>query len=1263
MPQDRSAVPPAIRPPASGPSAEPSPLHLLGYSGAFDAAWYLKTNPDLARLGSGALRHYHEHGWREGRKPNAFFDPVWYLAQNRDVTGDPLLHYVTAGEREGRRPIAWFDPAWYARTYRVPEGMLALAHYLLNRHRQALRPIPEFDPAFYLKAYPDVAAAGIDPLEHYMIQGFREARRPFEGFDPVYYRKNFLRHAPQANPLLHYLENRHRPGVSPASPPDVPTVFREVRRRSRPGPSFENTRPLPPSAIRRARVLAYYLPQYHAIPENDAWWGEGFTEWTNLARGMPRFVDHYQPRIPRDLGHYTLDGPDILRRQAELAKGAGIEGFVFYFYWFNRKRLLDGPLETLLAHPGIDLPFCLMWANENWSRRWDGSEDDILIAQDYRREDDEALVDCFARHMRDPRYITVAGRPLLMIYRPGAISRAIPDARASFARWRGLFRDRHGLDPLLVMGQAFNDEDPRPFGLDGAVEFPPHKVVGGCALLNESVRMLDEDFSGQIYDYGEIVGNALRQEPPPFPLIRTATPSWDNDARRQDAGLVLHGSTPELFEQWLGGLVAQARAHPFHGEAIVCVNAWNEWAEGAYLEPDQHFGSAYLNAAARACTGFERRERQFRLLLIGHDAFPAGAQRLLLEIGRHLRRAHGADIRFALREGGAMAEEYGALAPVEVLPPAPEDAAARLHALHEEGFRRAILNSAASAPLAEALAEAGIANLFLIHELPNMLRHRGLGESVAQACANAASVVVPAGIVTESLGLSGHPALKVLPQGLYADTVFDPAERAARRASLGLSARDRLVIGAGYADMRKGFDLFLQLCRGLGARARGVWLGDIDPALREALHQDIGQAIASGLLLMPGRVSDVSGWLSAADVFVLTSREDPYPSVVLEALASGLPCIAFEGSGGAPELIGSFRVLGHPGGVVPFGDVSAMARACRELGVRATEPRAALGARARERLRFGPYVEALLGLAFPDLPRVSVVVPSFNYARYLGARLASIFAQTLPVLEIIVLDDASTDESAEVARQTAEEWGRDIRIVANEAPSGSVFRQWRKALEEARGDWIWIAEADDLCEPHFLEHLATALRGRPQAVMAFSDSRAIDARGALLWDSYRPYCAQAAGDLLDHDGYFTGPEFIGACLAERNLILNASAALFRRDALAGAMARCAGDLDRLRIAGDWRVYIELLDRENAGIAYVAEPLNIHRRHDASATHRLDGTAHLDEILFMQELVSARTALTAAQITRREGYRREITGRLVAVNDAENPLSKGKAGGK
>ncbi|EHH68252.1 hypothetical protein GMO_14700 [Gluconobacter morbifer G707] len=955
---------------------------------------------------------------------------------------------------------------------------------------------------------------------------------------------------------------------------------------------------------------------------------------------MPRFTDHYQLRIPRDLGHYTLDTPEILVRQAEMARNAGIEGFIFYFYWFNRKRLMDSPLDMLLANPQIDLPFCLMWANENWSRRWDGSEDDILIAQDYRLQDDEALIDCLARYIHDSRYIHVDGRPLVMIYRPGTI----PDAPLPLDRWRRLFRKRHNLDPIFVMGQAFGDHDPRLFGMDGAIEFPPHKVVSGCRLLNESMRFLDDDFSGQIYDYGEIVEKALQEKSPPFPLIRTASPSWDNDARRQGKGLVMHGSTPVLYEHWLKGLVDQAQENLFFGDPIVCINAWNEWAEGAYLEPDQHFGSAYLNATGRACTGFESASRNNRILLVGHDAFPAGAQRLLLEIGRTFRRFFGVDVLFVLLEGGAMLEDYRATAPVEILPADARTTTERLSALAGEGYRTAILNSAASAPMAPLLQKNGIRQTFLIHELPNILRSRNLQAPLETACSLAENVIIPARSVASRLELDTHPALTLLPQGLYDRNItFSPKTYRSLRRQLALSADATIVLGGGYADMRKGFDLFVQFWRKLGRKIHCVWIGAIEESLKNALQAELIEAKNSGTFHLPGQVTNVGDWLAAADVFVLPSREDPYPSIVLEALASGLPCVAFENSGGIPHLLEHYAARPDMANrLVPFGDVRALADTvsdlCRWSKDRSARTRQTLAREMKKDFCFTSYAEKLFQLLLPDLPRISVVIPSHNYAEYLQARLASIFAQTFPVLEVIVLDDASRDNSVETAHQTAAEWNREIRLIRNTHPSGSVFRQWRKAMLAARGDWIWIAEVDDLCEPQFLEHLVKAISQKPDAIMGFTDSRSIDEKGATLSVSYRPYCAQTAGTLLEQDSYYKGKDFLRGCLSERNLILNASSVLFQRKKMKAAFTRCRKDLETLKIAGDWRLYLELLDSENDGIVYVSKSLNIHRRHTSSATHALNRREHVEEVMFMHDLLKSRLSLPPSHVSQQREYR-------------------------
>lgn len=345
----------------------------------------------------------------------------------------------------------------------------------------------------------------------------------------------------------------------------------------------------------RAKLLAYYLPQYHPIAENDRFWGKGFTEWRNVARGLPRFAGHVQPRLPRDLGFYNLAEGDVMRRQIEMAKAAGVFGFCFYHYWFDGRRVLETPVNRFLADRSLDFPFCIMWANENWTRTWDGAERDVLLQQSYQEEDDEALIDDLARHFRDDRYIRLNGRPLWFIYRPGHV----PDCQNRVSRWRKIFAQRHGETPLIFMARAFGDKDPSAFGLDGAIEFPPHGIFATAPEITAELDIWDDKYNGTVYDYEDVTEAAIQNERGDMPLIRTVFPSWDNESRRPGRGTTVTGSTPDKFRVWLEWALQEAVSNPVAGEPLLCVNAWNEWAEGAYLEPDVHFGAAYLNTVSR----------------------------------------------------------------------------------------------------------------------------------------------------------------------------------------------------------------------------------------------------------------------------------------------------------------------------------------------------------------------------------------------------------------------------------------------------------------------------------------------------------------------------------------------------------------------------------------------------------------------------------------------------------------------------------------
>jgi glycosyltransferase involved in cell wall biosynthesis len=1207
--------------------------------GVFDASFYLETYRDVANAGVDPLEHFYDTGYREDKRPNFYFEPQWYLARFPDVAAsgqNPLFHYAMYGDKEGRDPGPLFNTGWYREKFKPDSHEVALAHYLRHNKSGTVSPFPDFDIEYYAKHNHDVIAAGVDPFMHFVSYGYKEWRNPSPDFDIYFYVQRFLKDKPSQNPFFHWLENRHKPGVHGRMPDDEPSIPREIKKFTKPSRYFEEYKPVPASAPRRAKVLAYYLPQFHAFPENDAWWGKGFTEWTNVPRGVPRFGGHYQPRVPRDLGYYELNSSEVMRRQIEMAKGNGVTGFVFYHYWFNGKRLMDKPTECLLEDPNLDMPFALMWANENWTRRWDGSENEVLISQDYRPEDNDLMAADFARYFKDPRYIRIQGRPLLMIYRPGVI----PNCANTIATWREIFQKTHNENPFIFMVQAFGDTDPRVFGCDGAVEFPPHKLTQYMRPANQDFELLDMEFMGKIYHYDAVVRQSLDEPLPPYPLIKTAVPSWDNDARRQGNGLVIAGSTPEKYEAWLSELVERAEQTPCLGESIVCINAWNEWCEGTYLEPDLHFGSAYLNATGRAVCGIRTGSQASpKLLLVGHDAFPSGAQHLLLNIGKMLTKMFGIQIEFLLLEGGRMEKDYKETANTFIIS-SPSALKTQLPYYRDKGFRHAIVNTTAAARIIPELADAGIESILLIHELPRLLKEKNLINAARIGLESAVTSIFPAQFVQDAvlelLELAPSGTEIIQPQGSY--KVIETSKDAGRafRSQLRIGVSEPVVLGIGYADLRKGFDLFLQMWRQLNhnadKRIHVCWLGGIDPDLEDWLSGELKIAKESETFHMLGYVNDVVPAFSAASAFALTSREDPFPTVVLEAVAARVPVVAFAQSGGMPEVIEKYQL----GRVVPHGDSIEMARAIREL-IEAADSETAAATRKdiiSEVFSFPRYVEKLLNLALPGPPRVSVVVPNYNYERYMPERLGSIFRQTHPVSEIIVLDDKSTDNSLAVIPKIADDWNRRLRLVPNEVNSGSVFAQWRKAAELATGDWVWIAEADDVSHAFFLEAIMGSIGNDDSVVMGFSDSRTIHVDGTPQWPNYKGYYSTVEPDALTQSEIFDAPAFVRRFLSIKNLILNVSAVVWNRKALLRALDECEASLKTYKMAGDWRLYLQVLNMPGAKVAYHSSPLNVHRRHATSVTHALSAEKHLTEIeqchLFVRRMFEDDFALTVRQ---------------------------------
>jgi hypothetical protein len=492
----------------------------------------------------------------------------------------------------------------------------------------------------------------------------------------------------------------------------------------------------------------------------------------------------------------------------------------------------------------------------------------------------------------------------------------------------------------------------------------------------------------------------------------------------------------------------------------------------------------------------------------------------------------------------------------------------------------------------------------------------------------------------------------IIPQGMYHKIELSQSGGARLRKELRVLKGQRLVIGIGYADLRKGFDLFLQVWRFARSTSPVVhhfcWVGDIDPDLRELMSSEVAEAEKSGTFHMAGYRKDVSAFLAGADAFVLTSREDPFPSVVLEALYAGLPSVAFESSGGIPDLL-----RGHPlGHVAPFADTVAMATAVVAALRKGTGRTARAAGRSliEKDFDFSTYVWNLLKLAHRGLPEISVAIPNYNYALHMPKRLSSVFLQSQPIKEILVLDDCSTDDSLSVIPLVAAEWGRLIRLLPNQTNSGSVFKQWRKAAETAAGEFLWIAEADDLSSPKFLTAVIGLMRHDPTVQFAFCDSDAIDGEGVPLWPSYKNYYATVAPNALSRTEVFEAEDFVQRFLAVKNLILNVSAVVWRREALLQAMRECEEDLKAYKMAGDWRLYLQALSGKGSRVGYCAEPLNTHRRHAQSVTHALHADKHVAEIGACHAIAASAYHLNSEVRLAQEGYLREVEKQLGAKSD-------------
>ncbi len=355
------------------------------------------------------------------------------------------------------------------------------------------------------------------------------------------------------------------------------------------------------------RVMCMYLPQYHTFPENDEWWGKGYTEWTAVRRGRPLYDGHVQPRIPLDNRYYDLvnEGPETLKWQAETARKYGVYGFSFYQYWFRGRQLMQRPMEILLEHPEIDINYCICWANESWTRTWYGLSEQVLMQQDYGEEEDwYRHFEYLLRFFNDKRYIKIDNKPILQIYRSfdiGCLDRMLN----CFNKWA----EGEGYDGIYVIaGRTAGEQEMRTGLIDGYYYFEPgytlkhdfskiHEMEYNVSVLwNTMLNKLRTNKKLERSIRADLILDGIKKREYKENEFPGLIPDWDNTPRRGYKGLVYKGTSPEKFEEALKILKEKKEGHK---NDFVFINAWNEWGEGAMLEPDEYRGYGYLEAVKR----------------------------------------------------------------------------------------------------------------------------------------------------------------------------------------------------------------------------------------------------------------------------------------------------------------------------------------------------------------------------------------------------------------------------------------------------------------------------------------------------------------------------------------------------------------------------------------------------------------------------------------------------------------------------------------
>ena len=589
---------------------------------------------------------------------------------------------------------------------------------------------------------------------------------------------------------------------------------------------------------------------------------------------------------------------------------------------------MEKPILNWLNDKSIDFPFCLCWANENWSKLWDGGNKEVLMKQELKPDDDEKFAKDILPFFKDERYIRINNKPLFVVYRPKLFS------QERFCKFIDNIKSeckKNGIDDLFILiSNSFDfEENPKEWNADAIVEFPPNFIHAKTIY-----KQLINNSKVTIYDFADFAKQKQYMRKIKYKTFKCVFPGWDNTARKAYSGASCFlGCTPDVYQTWLEDCINYTKLNHKPDERFVFINAWNEWAEGAHLEPDRYYGYSYLNATKKALINTSQTKK---IIYVGHDACYNGAQILSLNIIKELSEKLNYNIEMLLLSGGPLEEEYKKYAYVTLLNKYnKEQISEKISNLKKNGYLSAICNTSVVGNIVKLLHENEIRCISLIHELPKLIKNYHLEGSILKISKYADKIIFASSVVEKgftSLVKTDNSKIIIRPQGLYKINKYKNNKEEAKkciREQLNIPQNSKIILFVGYADKRKGIDLYLNVAQKLIEKNKNYYfviVGDIETEMLNSNLRFFNDKKYKDFIIRVGKQYDTSLYYAGSDLYLLTSREDPFPSVVLEAFDVGLPVIGFENAGGFADIINK-----STGKLVKYENTQDMANAVEEI--------------------------------------------------------------------------------------------------------------------------------------------------------------------------------------------------------------------------------------------------------------------------------------------------------------------------------------------